>query len=85
MIDKILRKNGRVPKSQNRKIAACFYKQLKDFSSCVKTAPAAPQGLEFKPKRNDNSGDMARVFMKSIIDVAGELKDKKRDNDWYGD
>ena len=51
----------------------------------MKTAPEAPEGLEYKPKKKNTGNDMAKVFMKSIIDVASELKEEKDSNDWYGD
>jgi len=40
----------------------------------VKTAPDAPEGLEFKRNRPQSQNAIARDFMKSIMDVAKQIK-----------
>jgi len=40
----------------------------------VKTAPQAPEGLEFKRNRPQSGNAMKRDFMKSIMDVAKQFK-----------
>lgn len=46
-LDRILAKRGDVKPKITQKIGKCFYRSLRNFTSCVKKAPDVPKGMEF--------------------------------------
>jgi len=73
----ILKKKGNIGRDDSKQVGSCFYNQLKDFGTCVSDAPEAPEGLEFKRNRPQSGNEMARDFLKSLMDVAKTLKKDK--------
>jgi len=63
-LDRILSKKGDVKKSVTQKIGKCFYKSVRNFTTCVKNAPDVPEGMEYQDEVEKKGG---------LADVLGGL------------